>query len=160
MSIHLLVVLSFVVRFEIATHVTNTSVIQNNNAFLSCEFYGTEIINITWTTSDRSAITSDASHVTIISSSSSTRSSSSLQFTNVDKAQSEGWYTCTAYSYNGSSQNIIMLSSGAYLYVQGTYCIYFCVMLLLCKTIFHCEYIFKSVLQHCSYTLYILTKFK
>ena len=120
MSVYLLVFFTFVVRFEIATHVTNTSVIQNNNAFLSCEFYGTEIINITWTTSDRSVITSDVSYITIISSSSSTRSSSSLQFTNVDRAQSEGWYTCTAYSYdNGMSQNIITLSSGAYLYVQG-----------------------------------------
>jgi len=111
---------NFLVRFEVATHATNTSVLQNNNAFLSCEFYGTEIVNITWTASDRSVITNDISHITVVSSSSTTRSSSSLQFTNVDRDQSEGWYTCTAYSRDSDS-NIVTLSTGAYLYVEGMF---------------------------------------
>ena len=116
----MLVIFHFAVNFEVATSLTNTSVIQSSNAFLSCEFYGTEIINITWTASDGSVITSDLSHATIISSSSSTRASSSLQFANVNRAQSEGWYTCTAYSYN-NDRIIVTLSSHAYLNVQGMF---------------------------------------
>ena len=109
------------VNFGFATQPTNTTVLQGTNTFISCEVDGTEIINITWVSQNGLTITRDFSHITIVTSSSSTRWSSSLQFANVQMAQSEGWYTCICYSYNGSTSNIISLRGGAYLYVQGTY---------------------------------------
>ena len=99
--------------------------LQGANTFISCEVDGTEIINITWVSQNGSIINRDVPHITIATSSSSTRWSSSLQFTNVQMAQSEGWYTCISYSYNGSTSNIISLRGGAYLYVQGTLITYY-----------------------------------
>ena len=107
------------VRFAFATEPSNTTAIQNSNAFINCEVDGTEIINMTWISPNRRIITREFSHISIVTTSSSTRISSSLQFANVQMSQSEGWYTCICYSYNGTTDNIISLSGGAYLYVQG-----------------------------------------
>ena len=40
-------------------------------------------------------------------------------------SQSEGWYTCICYSYNGTADNIISIAAGAYLFVQGGIKIYY-----------------------------------
>ena len=113
--------LVFLVNFGFATEPTNKTVLQGTNTFLSCEVDGTEIINITWVSQNGLTITSDFSHITIVTSSSSTRWSSTLRFANVQMLQSEGWYTCICHSYNGSTNNIVSLRGGAYLYVQGMY---------------------------------------
>ena len=113
--------LVFLVNFGFATEPTNKTVLQGSNTFLSCEVDGTEIINITWVFQNGLTITSDFSHITIVTSSSSTRWSSTLRFANVQMLQSEGWYTCICHSFNGSTSNIVSLSGGAYLYVQGMY---------------------------------------
>ena len=107
------------VRFAFATQPTNTTAIQNSNTFINCEVDGTEIINITWVSSNGLTINRDSSHISIVTTSSSTRVSSTLQFPNVQMSQSEGWYTCICYSHNGSTDNIISIAAGAYLYVQS-----------------------------------------
>ena len=114
-------ILVCVVQFAFATHPTNTTAIQNSNTVINCEVDGTEIINITWVSPSGSTITRGFSHISVVTTSSSTRVSSSLQFANVQMSQSEGWYTCICYSYDGSTDNIISLAAGAFLYVQGTY---------------------------------------
>ena len=106
-------------RFAFATQPTNTTALQNTNTFINCEVDGTEIINITWIAPNGLTVTRDFPHITIVTTSSSTRVSSSLRFANVQMSQSEGWYTCICYAYDGSTDNIISLTAGAYLYVQG-----------------------------------------
>lgn len=117
------------VQFAFATEPTNTTALQNTNTFINCEVDGTEIINITWIAPNGLTITRDFSHISIVTTSSSTRRSSSLQFANVQMSQSEGWYTCICFSYNGTTENIISLTAGAFLHVQGTYiCMYVCML--------------------------------
>ena len=113
--------LNSTVPFAFATQPTNTTTIQNDNPVISCEVDGTEIINITWVSPNGAIITRDFSHISIVTTSSSTRVSSSLQFINVQMSQSEGWYTCICYAYDGSTDNIVSLTAGAFLYVQGNY---------------------------------------
>ena len=121
-DMHLMTFFKFftiLVQFAFATQPTNTTAIQNSNAIINCEVDGTEIINITWISPNALTITRSFSHISITTTSSSTRVSSSLQFANVQMSQSEGWYTCVCYAYNGSTDNIVSLTAGAYLYVQG-----------------------------------------
>ena len=109
------------VRFAFATQPTNTTALQNSNTFINCEVDGTEVINITWISPNGFIINRVFSYISIVASSSSTRFSSSLQFANVQMSQSEGWYTCRCFSYNGTTENIISIAAGAFLYVQGEY---------------------------------------
>ena len=114
-------IIILLVRFAFATQPTNTTALQNTNTFINCEVDGTEIINVTWIGSNGLTVNRDFLHISIVTTSSSTRVSSSLRFANVQMSQSEGWYTCICYSYDGSTDNIISLRAGAYLYVQGSY---------------------------------------
>lgn len=109
------------VRFAFATQPTNTTALQDTNTFINCEVDGTEIINITWISPDARTVTRDFSHISIVTTSSSTRVSSTLQFANVQMSESEGWYTCICYSYNGTADSIISIAAGAFLFVQGTH---------------------------------------
>ena len=107
------------VRFEFATQPTNTTALQGTNTFINCEVDGTEIVNITWIAQNGQTVNRDFSHISIVTTSSSTQVTSSLRFANVQMSQSEGWYTCICYSYNGNTDNIISIIAGAYLFIQG-----------------------------------------
>ena len=111
--------LNSIVPFEFTTQPTNTTTVQNNNVVMTCEAQGTEIINITWISPNGTIITRDFSYISFQISSSLTRITFNLRFNNVQMSQSEGWYTCICYAYNGSIESTRSLIAAAYLYVQG-----------------------------------------
>ena len=114
------------VNFAIFTSPMNATTLQGTNARFTCEVDGTDIINITWTSPFNTIIGSDWGNVSLISSSSSTRTSSTLHLYNVQRFSSEGWYTCTSYAFNGTVENIISVETNAFLFVEGNlYCVAF-----------------------------------
>ena len=78
---------------------------------------GSYFVNITWLSPDNIALSTMQGVQTVSTVISHTNVTSSLQFYNLQRSMTEGWYTCIAYAeYNF---NIISLRSMAFLNVQG-----------------------------------------
>ena len=97
----------------------NITTLQSTSARFTCEIDGTDIINITWSSPFNTIIGNDWNNVSLFSSSSSTRSSSTLHLFDVQRFSSEGWYTCISYAFNGTVENIISVETSAFLFVEG-----------------------------------------
>ena len=91
----------------------------NNGEDVSFTFAatGSYFVNVTWLSPDNIAISSTEGVQTISTTISHTNVTSSLQFYNLQRSMTEGWYTCIAYAeYNFE---IITIRSRAFLNVQG-----------------------------------------
>ena len=122
------------VDFQIFTSPINTTTLQGTSARFTCEVDGTDIINITWSSPFNTIVGSDWGNISLTSSSSSTRTSSTLHLYDVQRFNSEGWYTCTSYAFNGTVDNIISVETSAFLFVEGMWvCVYACTCMYILK---------------------------
>ena len=96
------------------------TVFQGSNAAINCIYQGTGVNGVTWTSPSGAVLQNNPPAVTIVESGLFYlfNWSSTIEFTNVMRSQHEGRYTC-----RGSTESGAMLTSSAYIYVQGIHLI-------------------------------------
>ena len=108
-----------IVPLNITTNLQNTTASNGENVTFTFTAVGSYFINITWLSPDNVAISSLQDVQAISTIISQTNATSSLQFYNLQRSMSEGWYTCIAYAEHNF--DIISIRSRAFLNVQGMY---------------------------------------
>ena len=106
-----------IVPLDITTDIENITANNGEDVSFTFAAAGSYFVNVTWLSPDNIPISSTEGVQTISTTISYTNVTSSLQFYNLQRSMTEGWYTCIAYAeYNF---DIITIRSRAFLNVQG-----------------------------------------
>ena len=139
------------------TVITPQNVTVNNGGSASFRFLvmGSYFINITWLSPAGSIIDPTSPDTSVITDIVHTNASSTISFTNIQRSQAEGWYSCICYAVNESE--VVSVRSRAFLYVQGMHVctfmyIYVCSYHLIHTYVLHAFYVY--VYTH-TYLIYV-----
>ena len=99
--------------------ITPQNVTVNNGGSASFRYLvmGSYFINITWLSPAGLIIDPTSPDTSVITDIVHTNASSTISFTNIQRSQAEGWYSCICYAVNESQ--VVSVHSRAFLYVQG-----------------------------------------
>ena len=115
---HYLYIVRSVVPLTVVSRPENVTVNASGHAYFNTSFAGTDIVNINWFSPSGSLIGSMPPDIVVSSIIYPTEALSLLNFSNIQRNQSEGWYRCVCFALNGSDYTYVEVN--IFVFVQGT----------------------------------------